>query len=340
MRIGLALAAGGSVGIAYHGAVLSALEEFTGWDPRTADVMIGTSAGSLTSAMLRAGVPAGDLARISEGEPLSEEGARLAELGRPRRPRPSPRDALAFRPMADPAALLRGVARPWAVPLKALALAALPSGGIPTDAISTGIDAVYGGRWPERPMWLCSYDLRAGRRVVFGRPGAPEATVGQAVAASCAIPMYFRPVSIGGRKFVDGGVHSMVNLDLLAGEGLDLVLAVSPMSQAAPWGPLTAGTLLRQPMRTRLRAEVEGLKRSGVPVVAIQPGRSAVAVMGLNPMDAARRGVVSRVTREGVRRWLRDGIEGRHLARILQTAATPKSPGARGATPQGRRDPA
>ena len=324
MRIGLALAAGGSVGVAYHGAVLSALEQATGWDPRAAEILVGTSAGSITSAMLRAGVPAGDLARISEDEELSEEGFKLAAVGRPHRPRPTPLDALAFRPVADPVALLHNLTRPWAVSpraLKALAVAALPGGGVSTDAISSGIEAVYAGRWPDRPMWLCSYDLRAGRRVVFGQAGAPPATVGRAVAASCAIPMYFRPVTIGGRRYVDGGVHSMVNLDLLAGQDLDLVVAISPMSQAAAWGALSPAMLMRQPLRSRLRAEVDALKGTGVPVVAIQPGRTVTSVMGLNPMDAARRGVVSRTTRDGVLRWLRDGIEGRHLARILESAA-------------------
>ena len=321
MRIGLVLAAGGSVGIAYHGGVLAALEEATGWDPRTAEILVGTSAGSVTSAMLRAGVPAGDLARASEGRPLSPEGLRLAERGRPRSPRPSRSHALSFRPVADPIGLIRGLSQPWAVSPKALALAALPAGGIPTEPISDGIDAVYGGRWADRPLWLCSYDLRAGRRVVFGQPGAPEATVGQAVAASCAIPMYFRPVTIGGRRYVDGGVHSMINLDLVADAGLDLVVAVSPMSQAAAWGVAGPSALLRQPLRARLQAEVAALKRRGVPVVAIQPGRSVTAVMGPNPMDAARREVVSRAAREGVRRWLRDGLDGRHLARALREAA-------------------
>lgn len=329
MRIGLVLAAGGSVGIAYHGGVLSALEEITGWDPRGAEIMIGTSAGSLTAAMLRAGVPAGDLACISEGRELSPEGARLAALGRPRRPRPGPLDALNFRPVSDPGAVLRGLARPWSVRPKALALAALPAGGIATEPISAGIDAVYGGRWADRPLWLCSYDLRAGRRVVFGRPGAPPTTVGRAVAASCAIPMYFRPVVIGGRRYVDGGVHSMINLDLVADWDLDLVVAVSPMSQATRLGPLSPATVMRQPLRVRLRAEVDALRRAGVPVVAIQPGRRVAAVMGVNPMDAARRAEVSRAARDGVRRWMREGLEGRHLARVLQAAAnSPSAPAA------------
>ncbi len=317
VRIGLVLAAGGSVGVAYHGAVLAAIEAETGWDPRGAEVVVGTSAGSLTASMLRAGVPAGDLAAISEGTELSEEGARLAMVGRPRRPRPRVAHALAFRPVSDPGALIHAVTHPWPPSARRVVAAALPAGGIPTAAISAGIDALYAGRWPSEATWLCAWDLRAGRRVVFGRDGAPEASVGQAVAASAAVPAYFKPVEIGGRRYVDGGVHSMVNLDLVAGAGLDLVVAVSPLSQAAAWPPLTPASLMRQPLRSRLRSEVEALRATGVPVVAIQPGRSVAAAMGLNPMDAARRGLVSRATRAGVRRWMREGVEGRRLARIL-----------------------
>jgi NTE family protein len=320
------LGAGGSVGIAYHGAVLSVLEEVTGWDPRDAELMVGTSAGSVTAAMLRAGVPAGDLARISEGEPLSEEGEALAAVGRPRRPRPSRSDAFSFRPVADPVAVVRGLACPWSSSPKAVAVASLPAGGIPTDAISSGIDAVYDGRWPSKPLWLCAWDLRAGKRVVFGRPGAPPATVGQAVAASCAIPMYFKPVVIGGRRYVDGGVSSMVNLDLVADRGLDLVIAVAPMSQAPAWGPLSLGVVMRQGLRSRLRSEMAELRRRDIPVVAIQPGRSVITAMGLNPMDAARRGGVSLATRAGMKRWLRDGPEGRQLVRLLRVASGRSAP--------------
>lgn len=307
--------------MAYHGAVLAALEEATGWDPREAHLVVGTSAGSLTASMLRAGVPAADLAAISEGSDLSDEGGRLAEIGRPHRPRPSVGHALAFRPMSDARTVVHAVTHPWSLSTRRLVAAALPGGGIPTTAISDGIDALYAGSWPTAPTWLCAWDLRHGRRVVFGRPGSPTASVGQAVAASAAVPAYFKPVDIGGRRYVDGGVYSMVNLDLAADAGLDLVIAVSPLSQASAWPALSPAYLMRQPLRSRLRAEVDALRATGMPVVAIQPGRAVTAAMGLNPMDAARRAQVSRATRAGVRRWLREGVEGRRLARILSGAS-------------------
>src|SRR6516162_6115815 len=60
--IGLVLGAGGVVGQAYQAGVLAALERETSWDPHRAAVIVGTSAGSVTGAALRAGVPATDLA--------------------------------------------------------------------------------------------------------------------------------------------------------------------------------------------------------------------------------------------------------------------------------------
>jgi NTE family protein len=326
VRIGLVLGAGGSVGVAYHGAVLSTLAEVTGWDPRQADIMVGTSAGSITASILRSGVPAADLTRFTESLPLSPEGAELAAVGRPHRPRPHWRHAPGFRPVADPCAVLHAFLHPATHPPRGLLAAAMPGGGIPTDAISEGINATFRGGWPDLPLWLCALDLRSGHRVVFGRPGSPPAAVGSAVAASCAIPGYFKPVRIGGRRFVDGGVHSLVNLDLLAGEELDLVIVSSPLSQSARLPALAADSLLRHSLRWQLRREVEALRSRGVTVVAVEPSRRVAAAMGFNPMEASRRVRVSHATRAAVHRWLREGIEGRHLARVLSAAARASFP--------------
>src|SRR6478752_3905851 len=77
ISIGLVLGAGGVLGGAYHAGALAALAEVTGWDPRTADLIVGTSAGAHTAATLRAGVSAADhLARATD-QPLSDEGAAI-----------------------------------------------------------------------------------------------------------------------------------------------------------------------------------------------------------------------------------------------------------------------
>src|SRR3954447_1615368 len=105
-RIALVLGAGGVVGQAYHAGALAALEHDLGWDPREADVIVGSSAGSVTGALLRLGVSAADLASAAVESPLSPEAEPLFEQlaaaavddagnGPPAElPRPSPRDAL------------------------------------------------------------------------------------------------------------------------------------------------------------------------------------------------------------------------------------------------------
>ena len=90
-RVGLVLGAGGVVGQAYQAGVLWALHEQAGWDARTADVIVGTSAGSVTGTLLRLGVAPGDLAARELGRPVSNEGAAVFDRLLPR--------SLAFPPM-------------------------------------------------------------------------------------------------------------------------------------------------------------------------------------------------------------------------------------------------
>jgi NTE family protein len=321
VRIGLILGAGGSAGLAYHGAVLGALADLTDWDPRTAAVLVGTSAGAISAAMLRGGLPAGDLMRISEGLPLSAEGSRVAAVGRPHRPRAHPGDVLHMRPVADLLGAVHGIAHLRSHSLGPWMAALLPSGGVRTDAISAGIDALHSDGWPAEPLWLCAVRLRDGKRVVFGGPDAPDVPVGQAVAASCAVPGYFRPVSIAGRRYIDGGVRSLTNADLGREAGLDLLLVSSPMTQASARPVPAASSVTRQPLRFLLRREMGALRRAGVPVVAIEPARAAVRAMGLNPLDAKPRAVVSRATYASVARWLDEDKEGRRVAAVLRAAA-------------------
>src|SRR5262245_65430515 len=78
-RVGLVLGAGGAVGHAFHAGVLAALEHERNWKPDSADVIVGTSAGSVVAALIRAGCSAADLANASLGEPLSPAGRALFE---------------------------------------------------------------------------------------------------------------------------------------------------------------------------------------------------------------------------------------------------------------------
>jgi len=314
-RIGLVLGAGGSVGGAFHAGVLAALAEGTGWDPRSAEVVVGTSAGSVTAAVLRVGLPATDLARRAEGRRLSDEGARVvtrAALGAPpAMPTWQPRERRAGG-MAAPEALLAAARRPWAARPAAMAAAALPEGTIPTEPIAAALDSAFAGRWPDQTLWICAVRLGDGALVVFGREGAPSAHVGQAVAASCAVPGYFRPPVIGGQRYVDGGVRSLTSLDLLAGKGLDLIVVSSPMSQAGRFSRPAPDRLIRQASRLQLEREAARVRRGGTPVVAFQPTAEDQRVMGLNAMDQSRRAAVARQVRAStLERLQRDDLRQR-----------------------------
>lgn len=321
-RIGLVLGAGGSVGLAYHGGVLAAIEEATGWDPRTAELIVGTSAGSLTATMLRLGLPASDLTAITEGGALSPEGAAISERGTLHNPRARTRAVLGYRPFADLAAVGHGLLHPWSMNPASLVAAFLPAGVVPTEALSVGLDAAYEGHWSGRPMWICSVRLRDGRRVVFGREGAPDASVGQAVAASCAIPSYFRPVRIAGDRYVDGGVRSMVNLSLVADLDLDMVIVSSPMSWASRWPGFGVDIAMRQLSRQQLAREIRQVRQRGSEVTAFQPTRRMAVAMGPNAMDARRRKLVSREAYRSTHSYLSGAARGQHLVHVLAAGST------------------
>ena len=127
--------------------------------------------------------------------------------------------------------------RPLAFRPEVAATTLMPRGQIDITERARGLDEHMGDRWPDG-LRICAVRRSDGARVVFGRR-RPPARLAAAVLASCAIPGYFRPVTIGGTEYVDGGVHSVTNADVLRSEGLDLVIVVSSMSaaQGAPAGP-------------------------------------------------------------------------------------------------------
>ncbi|MET0325537.1 MAG: patatin-like phospholipase family protein [Ilumatobacteraceae bacterium] len=288
-RIAVVLGAGGTVGHAFHAGVLAALHHELGWDAGRADLIVGTSAGSIVAALLRAGLPAADLAHRARREPLSPAGAAViatAQLSLPERPPPRQPGR---GQISSPARLARAVRAPWQVRAGSLAAAVLPVGKVPTAQIAAPLDALYGDSWPAQPMWIVAVELDSGRRVVFGREGAPIATAAEAVRASCAIPAYFEPPLIDGSRYVDGGVHSTTNADLVADEVPDLVVVSAPMAGArgavARFGP---GVAMRQIARLSLSREVAGLREREIPVVAFQPTAADLAVMGTDSLDPDR----------------------------------------------------
>ncbi len=304
-RIGLVLGAGGVVGLAFHAGVLAALADETGWDPRRAEVIVGTSAGSVAGALLRAGFSASDLYEEARaGRPSWRARRRLqrAESVQDDVPSyPPPVDLLGA--LASPRLAARAFATPWAVRPGVAAAALLPEGSLSTAPFAERLRPLVGSAWPSAALWVCAVDLDRGHRVVFGRDPA-AADVVTALRASCAIPGFFAPVVADGRRYVDGGVHSPTNADVLADGSLDLVVVSSPMSHTGAWPGVALDAPTRAFSRAQLRREEHGLRRAGTPVLVVQPGRGVRAAMGLNPMQASHRADTAHEAYAAARRWI------------------------------------
>jgi NTE family protein len=144
---------------------------------------------------------------------------------------------------------------------------------------------LHADEWPELDTWIPAVNLGTGELTVFGRDHHAPVAVADAVAASCAIPGFFKPVRINGQRFVDGGVRSMVNADLLADLGLDLVVALSPMSAESISARRPVAAVLRSYPRMQLRRELRIVEEWGTATLCIEPDASVTRSMGANPMD-------------------------------------------------------
>lgn len=309
MRVGLVLGAGGVQGGAWLTGGLAALAEETGWDPATAEVIVGTSAGSMIGSLLAAGLPPWFMVAHSRGE--SFEGMRDAQ-GEP--VADSDRSAGArFR--LDPTGLpitpgslpliLRSLARPHRHTPAAVLAGWLPRGMISNEPLREIIRSSVPGPWTSHPNhWVVACDYSTGRRVVFGRRGAPRVRLEDAVAASCAIPGFYKPVRVGGRLYVDGGIWSTSNLDVLRGRRLDLVICLNPTSTLHPLraaNPVDAFSLVfNRASGRRLGSEARRLRTEGTEVVLVQPTHRDLEAMGVNLMSRSNRNRVIDVARETV----------------------------------------
>jgi NTE family protein len=187
----------------------------------------------------------------------------------------------------------------------------LPEGLVSTEPIKDTVRRAVPGDWPDHPnLWVIASDYATGERVIFGKPGSPKAEIGDAVAASCAIPGFYRPVTIGGRRYVDGGVWSTSNLDLLCDEAPDLVICLNPTSSLHPpqaWNPAhQIAHVFRRASGRMLGSEAKLLRQVGSEVVLVQPTDRDHAVMGANLMSTRNRNEVIATAIETVGQQLRE----------------------------------
>ncbi len=327
VKVGLVLGAGGVLGGAWLVGGLSALARETDWDPGSADHIVGTSAGSMIGALVAGGIPPWFMVAHSRGEVF--EGL-VGPDGRPAADADRSAGA-SFRlhrgvPAIGPGSLrmaFTALSNPLRhTPLQMVA-GWVPSGFVSTDSLKETVTRAVPGDWVEHPnYWAVACDYESGRRTPFGRLGSPRAHIGDAVAASCAIPGFYRPVKIGRRRYVDGGVCSVSNLDLAAGRGLDLVICLNPLTSSSEARPSGGGitraatgaisgaldiipSLTRRASRARLEREERKVRRFGTEVVIIEPTAEDHAAMGRNWMNVERRQHVIDTAEETVARQLR-----------------------------------
>jgi NTE family protein len=279
VKVGLVLGAGGTVGMAYHAGVLRALEVEGGFVPNRADLIVGTSAGSVLGAYLRTGWTTEDFWAIA-----SDIGGRgdtePTELFSPRFR--SPVD-LVRRGLGSAFVLGRSVT-PWPIKVPEALRRVFPGGMFSMTDGRRRFAAELPTEWPDAPLWLCTVDIVRGRRVVLGRAGAPAVDLPKAVLASCAIPGVYEPVRVGRMTLVDGGARSTTNLDLAAKAECDLIIGVAPMAfdTGVPPGPL--GQLVRRIPARQLSGEVAAARRKGAEVLLFRPSASELRVHGVNMM--------------------------------------------------------
>ena len=294
-RTGVVLGAGGVLGAAWTIGALAALQEQRGWDPREADVLVGTSAGSVLASFLGCGIGVDVLLDHQRGivnaeapdisyDPDSDSGGALPPL-----PRPG---------IGSPRGVLNTALHPWRVTPMGAVSAVLPQGRGSLDPVGELVDAVCPrGAWAAHPeTWIVAMDYDSGRRVAFGRDGAPHSGLRDAVMASCAIPGWYAPARIGGRRYVDGGACSPTSLDLVASLGLDEVVVLSPMTSLDYDRPTTVAERIERRFRRlvtkRLVGEAKKVAATGTKVTLLGPGAEDLAVIGANLMDPRRREAV------------------------------------------------
>ncbi|HUA71698.1 MAG TPA: patatin-like phospholipase family protein [Solirubrobacteraceae bacterium] len=294
----LVLGGGGVLGEAWMMGVLAGIEDGTGFDLRDCDYYVGTSAGAIVAAHLVAGHPprrpstiSSDLERLPS-VPQPADGLAASGLAAARR---AGEWALAVGATFAPLAL--GLAAPGGAVARALLLRRLPKPKQTLADLRRNVERLeprFDGR-----LRVVAVDRGNGRRVVFGSPGAPRATVAEAVAASCTVPWLFAPVRIGDREYVDGGVWSPTNLDA-APAGRDThVLCLNPTASIPASSRVLA--VVRNVSRTSVSVESLVLRRRGAAVRMLAPNAECAEVMGTNFMD---RGPSGRVLAAGYRQGL------------------------------------
>lgn len=320
MKVGLVLGGGGIVGMGYHAGALKALDDF-GVDVGAADVLVGTSAGSVMAAYLALGWTPDDFVDYAHGrhpDVAKENGAQLdvfVPLWSNRVERLSRGIGSAFAVAASRGYVNR-IAR-GRVPAPVLRRR-FPAGMFSTTETRLRLQEDLPEEWPREEVYLCAADMYTGERVVFGHPAAPPATFPDAVLASTAIPGVFPPVKIGDRQYVDGGIVSASSVDIAVEAGCDAIICIAPLGYRNEGGiaepKLWAPMLMRSLFARTLRREVNDARARGVDVLVIRPWASDLRELGTNSMRHIDRVAIVELSRASAARVL--DLENEHPALV------------------------
>jgi len=254
----LVLGGGGVAGIAWMTGLLTGLAE-AGTDLTGADLIIGTSAGANVAAQVGSGLPLADLyARQADPERQCREIAvelDLEQVGA---------DFVKVMGEAESAREIQRRMGAWALAADTVpepARRAIVEGRLPSH------------EWPERAIKLVAVEASTGETAVFDRDSTVSLV--DAVAASSAVPGVWPPVTIGARRYIDGGVRSADNADLAV--GWSEIVILSPLGYDSPL-PLMP-----------LREVVATLRESGSAVTVLTPDAASAAAIGSNPLDPGTR---------------------------------------------------
>jgi NTE family protein len=256
---GLVLGGGGVAGVAWTTGLLTGLAEH-GQDLTGADLLVGTSAGSVVASQVTSGVA------------LAELFARQADPARQTAEIPVDIDFEKFA--ADFGAAVTGATSPAEV-RRAVGKLALAAETVPEGDRRAVIEARLPVHdWPEQRLVIVAVDAETGEPRRFDR--ASGVSLVDAVAASCAVPGVWPAVTIDGRRYVDGGVRSGENADYAT--GCTRVTVVSPLGVDSPL-----------PVEKPLLAVLDDLRAAGAEVTLITPDEASIAAIGANPLDPATR---------------------------------------------------
>jgi NTE family protein len=259
----LVLGGGGPVGVAWESGLIAGFAR-AGVDLGQADYVLGTSAGAIVGARLQ----------------RTDDAAALADHVLARAPQPA---AVVQPPSPELLEVLTllgeaqtGRRNPAEV-RRDMGVLALKAQVGPEAAFVEAIEQALGladpRAWPARPFACAAVDLQDGGFQLWDEASGAELL--SAVASSCAMPGFFPPVEVLGRRYFDGGMRSLTNADLAAGHDVVVLLAVQLPGQA-------------EFVAAQLNEEVEDLQEGGATVVVVTPDAAAAQAMGPNPLDFSR----------------------------------------------------